>query len=167
MSYFKIPFCPLILNVIRALRQVIAHQAPLSMRFSGQEYWSRLPFPSPGYFPDSGIKPLSLASLVLAGRFFTTSGTWEASQQVRKYTKYKEGNNYQKSFTLRYLLLMFCHISSESLQSLPLLDIWGEYWNKDDVKLICYASGMPSWIFMQDLFSVLIIFYTYVAGAPR
>ena len=39
----------------------IAHQAPLSMRFSRQEYWSGLPFPSPGDLHDSGIKPWSLA----------------------------------------------------------------------------------------------------------
>ena len=35
----------------------VAHQAPLSMGFSRQEYWSGLPFPSPGDLPDSGIKP--------------------------------------------------------------------------------------------------------------
>ena len=45
------------------------HQAPLSMGFSRQEYWSGLPFPSPGDLPDSGIEPMSPA---LAGRFFTT-----------------------------------------------------------------------------------------------
>ena len=38
----------------------IAHQAPLSMEFSRQEYWSRLAFPLPGDFPDLGIKPMSL-----------------------------------------------------------------------------------------------------------
>ena len=42
---------------------------PLSMGFSRQEYWSGLPFPSPGDLPDPGIKPVSLA---LAGRLFTT-----------------------------------------------------------------------------------------------
>ena len=47
-----------------------AHQAPLSMRFSRQGYWSGLPFPSPGDLPDPGIKPGSPA---LAGRFFTDS----------------------------------------------------------------------------------------------
>ena len=36
-----------------------AYQAPLSIRFSRQEYWSGLPFPSPGHLPDSGIKPRS------------------------------------------------------------------------------------------------------------
>ena len=50
----------------------VAHQAPLSMRFSRQEYWSGLPCPPPGDLPDPGIKPKSLASPALAGRFFTT-----------------------------------------------------------------------------------------------
>ena len=36
----------------------IAHQAPLSMGFPRQEYWSGLPFPSPGDLPDPGIKPM-------------------------------------------------------------------------------------------------------------
>ena len=40
--------------------------------FSGQEYWSELPFPPPGDLPDPGIKPESPASPVLAGEFFTT-----------------------------------------------------------------------------------------------
>ena len=45
------------------------HQAPLSMGFSEQEYWSGLPFPPPGDLPHPGIKPTSPA---LRGRFFTT-----------------------------------------------------------------------------------------------
>ena len=53
-----------------------AHQAPLSMRFSRQEYWSGLPCPPPGDLPDPGIEPASLMSPALAGRSFTT---WEAS----------------------------------------------------------------------------------------
>ena len=40
--------------------------------FSRQEYWSGLPFPSPGVLPDPGIKPVSLMSPVLASEFFTT-----------------------------------------------------------------------------------------------
>ena len=39
----------------------VAHQAPLSMGFSRQEYWSSLPFPSPGDLPDPGIEPRSPA----------------------------------------------------------------------------------------------------------
>ena len=55
----------------------VAHQAPLSMEFSRQEYWSGLPFPTPRDLPDPGIKPLSPAFPALAGRFFTASATWE------------------------------------------------------------------------------------------
>ena len=48
---------------------IVAHQVPLSMGFSKQEYWSGLPFPSPGDLLNPGIKP---SSPTLAGRFFTT-----------------------------------------------------------------------------------------------
>ena len=56
----------------------VAHQAPLSMGFSKQEYWSGLPCSPPEYLSDSGIKPAALTSRSLAGGFFTTSATWEA-----------------------------------------------------------------------------------------
>ena len=39
----------------------VAHQAPPTMEFSRQDYWSGLPFPSPGNFPDPGIEPWSPA----------------------------------------------------------------------------------------------------------
>ena len=51
----------------------VAHQAPLSMGFPRQEYWSGLPFPSPGDLSDPGIEPTSLVLPALAGRFFTTA----------------------------------------------------------------------------------------------
>ena len=47
----------------------VAHQAPLSMEFSRQEYYSGLPFPPPGDLPDPGTEPDSPA---LVGGFFTT-----------------------------------------------------------------------------------------------
>ena len=47
----------------------VVHQAPLPVGFSRQEYWSGLPFPSPGHSPNPGNKPPSPAS---AGGFFTT-----------------------------------------------------------------------------------------------
>ena len=58
----------------------VSCQAPLSMGFRRQEYWSGLPFPSPGDLPDPGIKPTSLIFCI--GRqvfffFFTTSANWE------------------------------------------------------------------------------------------
>ena len=54
-----------------------AHQAPLSMKSSRQEYWRGWPFPSPGDLFDPGTEPTSLKSPALAGGFFTTSATWE------------------------------------------------------------------------------------------
>ena len=48
----------------------VAHQAPLSMGFSRQEYWCGLPFLTIGDLPDPGIEPESPASLVLAGKDF-------------------------------------------------------------------------------------------------
>ena len=52
-----------------AIPWTVAHQAPLSMGFPRQEYWSGLPFPSSGNLPSPGIQPVSHA---LAGGFFTT-----------------------------------------------------------------------------------------------
>ena len=48
------------------------HQAPLSIGFPRQEYWSRLPFPPPGDLSITGINPMSLE---LAGGFFTTDSS--------------------------------------------------------------------------------------------
>ena len=55
--------------LVAQLCPTLACQVPLSMGFSRQEYWSGLPFPSPGDLPNPGIKP---ASPALAGRFFTS-----------------------------------------------------------------------------------------------
>ena len=51
----------------------VAHQTPLSMGFTSQEYWSKLPCPLLGDDMDPAIKPASLMSPALAGGFFTTS----------------------------------------------------------------------------------------------
>ena len=63
---------------------IIACQTHLFMGFSRQEYWSGVPFPSPGNLPYPGIEPASLMSPALAGGFFTTSTTWKA-QYTNKY----------------------------------------------------------------------------------
>ena len=56
----------------------VAHQAPPSMGFSRQEYWSGLPFPSPGDLPDPGIEPRSpvLQADALTSEPPETSWTW-------------------------------------------------------------------------------------------
>ena len=55
----------------------VAHEALLSLGFSKQEYRSGLPCPPPRDLPDPEIEPSLLMSPALAGRFFTTSATWE------------------------------------------------------------------------------------------
>ena len=54
----------------------VTHQAPLSMGFSRQEYWSELSCPPPEDLPKLRIKPMFLVSPALGSRFFTTGNTW-------------------------------------------------------------------------------------------
>ena len=76
--------CPTIANP-----WIVAHQAPLSMGFSRQEYWSGLLCPPPGDLPNPGMEPASLISPALAGGggFFITSATWEAQQHYLQKSK--------------------------------------------------------------------------------
>ena len=75
-AYAKsLQLCPNLWNV--------AHQAPLSVGFPRQTYWSGLLFPPPGDLPDPEIKPVSLMSPALAGRIFTTSTTWLSESSVK------------------------------------------------------------------------------------
>ena len=67
----------------------VARQAPLSIGFSRQEYWSGLPCPSPGDLPDPGIEPMSLISPALASRFFTISATWKAPTSSQWASKHR------------------------------------------------------------------------------
>ena len=55
-----------------------AQQAPLSMEFSRQKYWSGLPCPTPENLPDPDVEIVSLVSPASAARFFTISAKWEA-----------------------------------------------------------------------------------------
>ena len=64
------------LQLCPALCDTLAHRAPLSKRSSRQEYWNRLLCPPPGYLPDLGLEPASLASSALTGWFFTSA--WKA-----------------------------------------------------------------------------------------
>ena len=61
----------------------VACQAPLPIEFSRQEYWSGVPFNTLEDLPDPRIKPMSLVSSALAGRFFTTSATWQTHTLLR------------------------------------------------------------------------------------
>ena len=74
--------CACVLSPFRHVRLfatlwTITHHAPLSIGFSRQEHWRGLPWPPPGN-PNPEIKSVSLTSPAVAGKFFTTSATWEA-----------------------------------------------------------------------------------------
>ena len=71
-----------------AIHWAAAHQTPLSMEFSRQKYWSGLLCPPPGHLPNPGMETASLKSPTLAGRFFTTSATWEALPMLYIMVKY-------------------------------------------------------------------------------
>ena len=79
-----------------------AHQAPVSMGSSRQEYWSGLPFPPPGDLPDSGIEPTSPA---LAGGFFTTEPPGKPFKSFLATTK--------PGFTLGLMLDFHLTVQSE------------------------------------------------------
>ena len=73
-------FCDFVCSLRRSVTSqffgipwTVVRQAPLSMGFSRQGYWSGLPFPPPGDLPNPGIEPESLVSPALAGRFFITA----------------------------------------------------------------------------------------------
>ena len=67
--------------------RTVALQSPVSMGFSRQKYWSRLPCHPLGDLPNPGIEPTSLLSPALAGRLFTTGPTWDTSINIFKEKK--------------------------------------------------------------------------------
>ena len=71
--------------------RTVARQAPLSMVFSRQEYWSGLLHTPPGDLPDPGMEPVSLMSPALAGGFFTTVPPGKPTEVVGElqFLKYK------------------------------------------------------------------------------
>ena len=109
-----------------------AHQAPLSVGFSRQEYESRLPCPPPGDLPHLGTEPASLTSPAFPGRFFITSTLWEA------LCSYKQSPN------IRHLSLFLNHSmlalgSSNSLDNSRILEN-----SLDSSSHIQAASILPS-----------------------
>ena len=75
---------------LSATPRTVAHQAPLSVGFSRQEYWSGLPFPPPGDLLNPGIEPMSLMSPAVAGGFLITSATWLYPNTKKKKKERKQ-----------------------------------------------------------------------------
>ena len=90
---------------------IVAHQAPLSIRFSRQEYWSGLPCPPPEYLPSPGIKPkssvapsLQLDSLLLSHWGSPQPSTLTVKSYAELFSKV------QKRYTILTLLKTVEHI---------------------------------------------------------
>ena len=77
-------------------------QVPLSMGFSRQEYWSRLPFPTPRDLPNPGIKSMLLLSPVLAGGFFIPVPSGKPLSKLSRFLGHtiSVGKNYHNFATL-------------------------------------------------------------------
>ena len=72
---------------------IVDHEAPLSLGFSMQEYWSGLPCP-PGDLPDPRLEPVSLMSPALEGEFFITSATRGSLVVIVNSTKSMSSDGY-------------------------------------------------------------------------
>ena len=79
----------------------VTHHALLSIGFSRQEHWRGLPWPPPGN-PNPEIKSVSLTSPAVAGKFFTTSATWEAHISVYMFVS-MYACVYVKVYTCMYM----------------------------------------------------------------
>ena len=85
------------------------HQALLSVEFPGQEYWSGLPFLTPGGLPDPGIEPVSLASPALAGGFFTTAPPGKLQSRILGACSFEIKQTSRRFFScIRLLEGQFC-----------------------------------------------------------
>ena len=112
----------------------ITHQATLSMEFSRQEYWIRLPFPSPGDLPDLGIEPASLMSLAVAGGFFT-SATWEAPPPKKK--TYRANNWIEQKFRIKD--------ECANVSCIFMYWQWNRNWDKNPKPFIIESEILNSW----------------------
>ena len=115
-----------------------AGQAPLSVEFFRQRYWSGLPFPTLGHLPDPGIKPASLVSPALPGGFFTTSATWEAHTMgnnlvikrdklliyavARIYAKWKKPDQEKIGVYCTIYFLFYLYKTQENTNSSPVTE---------------------------------------------
>ena len=98
---------------VSVMSESVRPMASLSMGFSRQEYWSKLPCPSPGVLPDPGIQPASLNAPALACGFFTTKATWEATS-VTKAQGTEEKQVSQCSSKLKMFLHQISYKESEN-----------------------------------------------------
>ena len=109
-----------------------ACQAPLSMEFSRQKYWSGFPFPSPEDLPSPGMEP---ASHALASRFFTTSATWET---INKCLALNYGGIHQLKLKYTFYKLLCEEYTKEEIYVGFLLEVYSkEYYGNTEYTYLC------------------------------
>ena len=133
----------------------VAHHAPLSMEFSRQEYWNGLPFPSPGYLPDPGIKPTSPA---LADGFLPSEPQGKPSDSTLHHpnstSNIASKTKNELDFAFRHLWMespvfvewsrCFCEFSTNMLFPHLLFTVWltGALWVVEaDPEVLLDVSG--------------------------
>ena len=107
--------CEFMLSCVRpfATLWIVARQAPLSMGFSRQEFWSGLPFPPWGDLPEPGIKPTSCVAPALAGKFFIVEPPGKTKFcHMFDTSYYGMFLKYLPISTLRHLFFNFCYFTS-------------------------------------------------------
>ena len=118
----------------------VARQALLSMSFPRQEYWSELPFPSPGDFPNPGIESISLA---LAGGFFTTEPP--GKPQVPYIQTFKMG-----TFKDRNMPSCFAVLFKVLYRQIKMFSLFFVYYlcekHYKPITLHCYIADCVSWV---------------------
>ena len=87
-----------------------SRQAPLSMGFPRQEYWSGLPFPPPGYLPHQGSNSCLLMSFALWGGFFTTKANWKAAKIRSKWETPRFRRKKLSCILSNQLFFFFCQL---------------------------------------------------------
>ena len=109
----------------------VAHQAPPSMGFSRQEYWSGLPFPSPGDLPNPGIKPRSAA---LQANALTSEPPGKPMGNLYSEAQNLAGRNFNDS------LYPTCHLP------FPLMSITRQYIFFPQLCLCCLRDSTDAFV---------------------
>ena len=121
----------------------VVHQLPLSMGFSRQEYWSRLPFPSLGDLPDPGIESASLVSPALGGGF---SDTVSPRKMVLKDSWWHHPPLFGREVCQIHLQTVSTSTFMKTLESLPLSVSVSDIQSQCEVgRRVRYLSVLGSW----------------------
>ena len=133
------------LNHVRlfATPWTVVHQVPLSMGFSSQEYWSRLPSPSLGDLPDPGIESASFVFPALAGGFSTTV---PPRKTILKYSWWHHPPLFGREVCQIHLQIVSYSTFIKRLESLPLSVSVSDLQSQCEVgKRVRYLSVLGSW----------------------